>query len=168
VALSLRLYSQRRRLTMKSIRLTCRCGHAADLDAARFSQFTSEGLNANSVSGAYGKFRCRRCGSRETRVEDDSQRVLIDPDSIVVCRDCGCPIPLPRLAARPGTTLCTICTDDNAASLRAPAYPQPADKDRKCPRCGHPTVVREPKGGGDYFLACTSYPACHWTGAFIG
>ena len=151
--------------TLESIVVECPgCGRRATVGAETLAPRRS--LSVNSAAELYGRLRCSGCGSREIRIADAAGRVLIDPDAITLCRACGCPIPLPRLEALPDTDMCLSCAEDEAKPSTPPPYPQPPADRRNCPRCGAPTIVRQNSGDQNFFLGCTSFPKCRWTGPF--
>lgn len=153
--------------TLESVLVECSgCGRQGTVDADVTDARLDRPLSMNSVGQLYGRLRCSCCSCRETRIRDTAGRVLIDPARIVPCRRCGCPIPLPRLEALPGTNLCMPCAEDGAKPPVAPPYPQPPADKRNCPRCGNPTIIRENGEDRGLFLGCTSFPKCRWSAPY--
>ena len=142
------------------------CGRRATIGAETLEPRLDRPLSINSVGQLHGRLRCSGCGSREIRIGDVAGRTLIDPAAITPCRTCGCPIPLSRLEALPGTNICMPCAEDGAKPPAPPPYPQPPAGKRKCPRCGRPAIVRQNGEDQGFFLGCTSFPKCRWTGPF--
>ena len=152
---------------LESILVECPgCDRQTTIDAAMLEVRLDRPFSMNSVGQLYGRLRCSGCGSREVRIGDAVGRALIDPAAITLCHACGCPIPLPRLEALPDTNLCMFCAEDGAKPPASPPYPQPPAEKRKCPRCGRPTIVRQNSEDQGFFLGCTSFPKCRWTGPF--
>lgn len=139
------------------------CNHRVTIEAEVLESRLDRPLSMASVGSLWGRMRCGRCGTREIRISDAAGRALIDPAAITPCRTCGCPIPLPRLEALPDTDVCVLCREEEGNHLPAPPHPQPPANERKCPRCGSPTVVRQNSDNHEFFLGCTSFPKCRWT-----
>lgn len=149
---------------MKSVLIECgECDHSAVLDEDRFAEMIGDDLSIKTVSKLFPRLRCSKCGSRTIFIKDERERVIIDPRDIVSCKSCGLPIPLPRLAAMPGTNICPSCAIEGVKPQPQAAYPQPPDDMRECPRCGLPTVVRQNEEDRNYFIGCTGFPKCRWT-----
>ena len=152
---------------LKSILVDCPgCDRQATIDAAMLESRLDRPLSMNSVGQVYGRLRCSGCGSRKIRIGDVAGRALIDPAAITLCHACGCPIPLPRMEALPDTNLCVSCAEDGAKPPTSPPYSQPPADQRKCPRCGRPTIVRQNSEEQGFFLGCASFPKCRWTRPF--
>src|SRR5882672_5903080 len=118
------------------LRLECRhCGHIGELDGAQLEQRLGEPLSLKSIGLLYGKLRCSNCSRRELQLYDDAGRLLINSTSITPCKGCGQVIPLPRLAAMPGSKICVTCATEGAKRPPDPAYPQPPADRQRCPRC---------------------------------
>jgi ssDNA-binding Zn-finger/Zn-ribbon topoisomerase 1 len=153
--------------SLDSVALEClKCSRQVSLDAAVFNSRLDQPLSINSVGQLHGRLRCSQCGSREVLIKDETGRVLVDPAAIVLCHECGNPIPLPRLEAMPGTSICVSCANEGAKAPPAPHYPQPPADKQKCPRCGSPTIVRQNNEDLGFFLGCTGFPNCRWTADF--
>ena len=101
------------------------CGHQSSVAASAVNSFLDDPLSINNVGQIYGRFRCKNCGGREICVSDDSDRLLIDPALLKMCRGCGAPIPLPRVRAMPNSEMCVPCTLDAAKPHHSAAYPHP-------------------------------------------
>jgi hypothetical protein len=144
------------------IKCNC-CSNEVELEGARLEQHLGEPLSLSSVGLLYDKLRCRECERRDLRLSDDAGRLLIDSTSITRCQNCKSVIPLPRLAAMPNSRICFACAADTARPLPDPPHPQPPPNRQKCPSCNHPTIVRQSKMDGEFFLGCTDFPKCTWT-----
>jgi hypothetical protein len=148
--------------------LACKgCGRESTVDGAALQGRSSEPLTLANVGRLYGRLRCSACSSREVQISDEAGRLLIDPNALTRCRLCALPIPLPRLQAMPGANTCAACAADLSGAAPPPRHPQPPADKTRCPRCGHPTVVRENEDQ-EYFLGCTGFPKCRWTAPFEG
>ena len=153
-----------RRFLNISIRCS-HCGHVAEMRRSAVEKQLSRELTIEAVPELFELLKCGRCGQRKVRLFDDEGRILIDHADLTPCESCGRPIPKPRLAALPDSRLCTACAAEMSKPARPSPYPQPPPESRTCPRCGCPTVVRERREDGAFFIGCTSYPTCTWTNA---
>ena len=149
---------------LKNIRLECvNCGHVAVAEAEKLEEFLGEALTFNTVSTTYKYFRCTECDKSSARMFDDTNRLLIDPESIAPCHVCHSPIIAPRLEVQPETNACAACAKEGAKPPVDPPCPQPPASQKNCPRCGNQTIVRQNSQDLYYFLGCTSFPKCRWT-----
>jgi ssDNA-binding Zn-finger/Zn-ribbon topoisomerase 1 len=109
---------------------------------------------------------CSNCRSRrfDAWVAGEGGRQLIDADRARICPRCDLLRLLPEIDARPMAPLCPVCVEEMKAEGERPeAWPMPPAGSEKCPRCGKPTIVREPRDApGAYFLGCTGFPSCMW------
>lgn len=144
----------------------CNCGHTAIIGSELAESHLGEPISMAVVGRLFGKLVCKACSSREVRISDAAGRVIVDPQSLTLCKVCGFPIALPRIAALPSTNICAACAAEGAKPPTVPHFPQPPAGLERCPRCSRPTVVRQNKEDQGYFLGCTSYPRCRWTTAF--
>ena len=139
------------------------CGRNGKYTGDQFENRFDEPLTMRSVGQLAGAFRCSQCSHKQTKIFDHTGRLLIDSKNFTPCAVCGQAIPLPRLAAMPGSNICIACADDATMPHPAPPHPQPPPDMRECPHCGRPTVVRQNNTDLNYFLGCTGFPRCHWT-----
>lgn len=154
---------------LESVHLTCsECGRQASLDATLLESQHELSLSVHTVGRLYRKLRCKNCGSKRVRIEDEVHQTLVDPDKLVLCQACDEPIPMPRLKVMPEAKFCVPCAQDKAKPPPVPPWPQPPANKRQCPRCGSRTEVRQNTGDESYFLGCTSFPKCRWTQDFEG
>lgn len=151
-----------RRFSRLSIKCS-HCGHTADMERSRAEAHLSRELTIEAVPELFKLLRCGNCGQRKVRLLDDEGQILIDHADLVRCESCGRPIPKARLAALPDSRLCTSCAAEMSRPVQPPPYPQPSPDARTCLRCGRPTVVRQGREDGVFFIGCTYYPKCTWT-----
>jgi ssDNA-binding Zn-finger/Zn-ribbon topoisomerase 1 len=141
----------------------CGCGHRARLDRGDVTARTGAELDLASAVALVEKLRCTRCGQQVGKLYDDTGRLLYDRDNVVRCEACRSVIPLPRIAAVPGTRLCTACASDGEVPPVAPPHPMPPSSQAICPRCGSATVMRQNEQDRSWFVGCQSFPECRWT-----
>lgn len=157
--------------SVPGLRVTCRdCGRTAPVAEDALAAWLGEAPTMRTIRAALGHLVCSACGSRryDAWVAGAEGRQLLDADHTRTCRHCGLPRLLDELRARPTAEVCALCAELAKAeeeAARAKPWPMPPAGHEKCPRCGRPTIVRESKDApGAYFLGCTGFPACRWTG----
>ena len=141
----------------------CGCGHRARLDHDAVTARTRAELDLAAAVALTEQLRCSRCGQQVRKLHDDKGRLLYDRDEVVRCAACDSVIPLPRIAAVPGTRLCLACASEGEAPPVAPPHPMPPSSQTTCARCGSPTVMRQNEQDRSWFVGCTSFPKCRWT-----
>ena len=96
------------------------------------------------------QFTCPQCGQLGLAVAPAQQDDAVWPGP-TPCSSCGKSIPLERLNAVPGTTLCAHCQHDEELG-RAPP------EQEYCPRCGAPMQLQLSKSPGmtRYVMTCTA------------
>lgn len=141
----------------------CGCGHRARLDRGDVMARTRAEFDLASAVALVEKLRCSRCRQLVKRLYDDRGRLIYDLDNVVRCEACEAIIPLPRIAAVPGTRLCLACASDGEAPPVAPPHPTPPPSQARCPRCGNATVMRQNEQDRSWFVGCLSFPKCRWT-----
>jgi hypothetical protein len=146
------------------IRLECNdCSHQGVVSSDLIKHRLGEPLSYSNIAELWPKFRCSRCGSRHVCVSDEDKGLLLDPENVRRCQDCGIAILLPRIQALPTAITCQVCAQEGEQPERPSPYPTPPPSLSICPRCKRPTVVRENMTDGNYFIGCTSFPKCRWT-----
>ena len=88
------------------------CGHRAALHVDRLGDPLGEPVTRDNVHHLYDRLFCGECGAAEVRMSDAAGELLVDPESLRACAECGDPIVLPRLEAKPETTLCAECAEE--------------------------------------------------------
>jgi hypothetical protein len=143
------------------------CGHEAHISREIIESVIADKLTMVTLVQAWGRFRCSSCSSRSTRMAGHDGCVLLDASNLTNCAQCGDPILVPRLAAVPGTRLCSTCAttqqEHQGRPLRQEEWPPPPAHLSQCPRCKGATTVRENSRTGNRFVGCMSYPRCDWT-----
>lgn len=150
------------------IRVEClSCEHKASIDGTVLARkLNFEQLGLKNVADAVPSLKCKDCGKRLVRIFDDRERLLFDSHNLTLCWVCDDPIPLPRLATLPGTTLCIECMERDELDPVSPAYPQPPIELRTCPACKSQSVARQNGEFHTWFIGCSAFPKCRWTTEF--
>ena len=154
------------------LRVACRdCGRAGTVPEAALATWLGEAPTMRNIREALARLICSAPGCRSRRSDvwaaGEGGAQLIDADCHRVCDHCGLPRLLAELRQHPGTNRCPACVTvakaaEAAADAERTRHPTPPAGHERCPRCRKPTIVREPKEGGRYFLGCTGFPACRW------
>jgi hypothetical protein len=150
------------------------CGHAASVSAERLEAEVGEPVKINTINQVYARLTCMECGEGPVRVLDDRDRLIIDPEHLVECHKCRCPVEELRLAVQPKTNICAACMIGAVDAERKPPgvhIPDPIQLDdqrirkvnKTCTRCGKKTVLRQNKRTLKRFLGCIGFPYCRWT-----
>ena len=161
------------------VRVEClSCGRNVVVDGSGLAEKLSyDKLSLKNIVDAVPLLKCDKCAERSVRVFDNRERLLFDADNPVTCAKCEAHIPLPRLSARPNTTMCIECTEKGELEPVAPPYSEPHQKALElkpayfkppaelsvCPRCNAPGVVRHNSHSGARFVGCSTFPDCRWT-----
>lgn len=150
------------------------CDHAARVSAERLESEVGAPVKLNTINQVYARLSCMECGEGPVRVLDQQDRLIIDPDHLVECQKCGCPVEKPRLEVQPNTNMCAACMSGavNAEGRSTGTHiPEPIKLDderirkvdKNCTRCGKKTVLRQNKRTMKRFLGCSGFPYCRWT-----
>lgn len=154
---------------IRDIRVVClSCGSTGTVTGERLTTWLGEPPSMANIREVAAKLRCSKCGAttfQVFRVGDTNP--LFDTALAPPCPHCALPRLLTEVQLHPGAPLCPSCTMDAAAAQslvqqKGAAHPMPPPGHERCPKCGKPTVVRERKKAGGYFLGCTAFPACWW------
>ncbi|MBX9699532.1 MAG: hypothetical protein K2X74_08845 [Acetobacteraceae bacterium] len=154
------------------LRVACRdCGRAGTVPEAALTTWLGEQPTMLNIRDVLARLICSAPGCRSRRSDvwaaGEGGAQLIAADCYRVCDRCGLPRLLAELEKHPGRTLCPACfiavaAEATNAKAKGAIHPMPPPGIERCPRCGKPTIVREPKEGGPYFLGCTGFPSCRW------
>ncbi len=85
------------------------CGRTTQMSHKCPEAILGERPTYDALAAIYRLFRCKICHARNPYVWSNDNRLLFDPKRLVTCMGCERPIPLPRLAAMPGTRRCVAC-----------------------------------------------------------
>lgn len=131
---------------MQYVEIKCECGFSMKLEPDYF-QVKRNDFNVRVVSeniDDFKRFTCNLCiRGRLKYVYNDRDVLLFDLGDIKECGHCGNPIPVARMKAVPGTSVCTDCARKGFAGVESRPSPLHDDellveqkKIKKCVRCG--------------------------------
>ena len=153
---------------MKHISAECSCGRKVKIEAERFGLSPIE-LKIDVIADHLTKLKCKNCKIPANFIFGENDQILFDLSNLSLCSSCETPVPIARLNAVPGTSVCTLCAQDGADDARSPPpYPQPPSEFAKCPTCekyGRNSTTEMRQNGSDksWFIGCSTYPKCRWT-----
>ena len=151
---------------MKSVLIECTCGRKANLASKHFG-LPAEEFNIETLVENLGKLICSVCSKAPEFIYNDRSDLLFDLTNLTHCSECENPVPVARLKAVPGTSVCTGCASQGASdSQTPPPHPQPPPDLRTCPRCGSSSEMRQNGQDKSWFIGCSTYPDCRWTRNF--
>lgn len=153
---------------MQFVTVECLCGRRSQIPAEVFG-YTPQEFKVDKLADSLLKLQCSDCRSKANFVYNEKDQLLFDLSNISLCSACETPIPIARLNAVPGTSVCTPCAQGGAQDARIPPpHPSPPSELSKCPRCekygrNSKTEMRQNGSDKSWFIGCTTFPRCRWT-----
>ena len=149
------------------------CGRNVEVGASTLEKHLADEPTLANLGQIASKFKCQSCGSANYSVFDNTgQTMLFNSNQMKFCesKGCGAAIPIPRWAEDPNVKVCVECKlAGETTSIEDSSIPKVPIGKQTCPRCGSksfkktPTAIYQNRKDGDYFLGCSSFPACRWS-----
>lgn len=149
------------------------CGRNVRVSASTLENYLAAEPTLANLGQIASKFECQSCGNGDYSVFDDTgQIMLFNSNQMKFCESKGCDaaIPIPRWGEDPNVKVCVECKlAGEIASMEDISIPKVPVGKQTCPRCESksfkktPTAIYQNRKDGDYFLGCSSFPACRWS-----